>query len=390
MKKFFLSFLVFCCFAASAQVTEPQFMGIKLGEQYGDSLQKLNRLYASEGISSLSEYETLPPGFTGVWSNYETGMHFGAYRLNKLRLLTEDVDVLGRVKVTEAEAKDISVLQKKANDAGYLTQGIVIQLYPENKAEGRLFEKTLAELFNMEYFYEDSESGGLFILYRNTSAQEYKMGFFYTKNNKFVDKMVLYIDKVYRNGLLDVIEGRAFNKPSTIKDMADDFYDVTSNVFELVSESDDESESKLIRVGVVQVTAESDWRRAVNASIKETFTREKGYELSFVDAIDTQEKQIEAMRSFIEQDVDYIILTPAVQDGWETVLDEAREACIPVILSDRNISVFDEDLFQCRVGTDYRRQGHDAVRWLESYLAENGRAEEDINIVDLQGRLEEP
>ncbi len=144
---------------------------------------------------------------------------------------------------------------------------------------------------------------------------------------------------------------------------------------------------KLIKVGYAQVGAESDWRLANTASFKETFTKANGYELSFVDAQQKQENQIKAIRNFIQQGVDYIVLAPVVETGWETVLKEAKDAGIPVILSDREVKVSDESLYLCWVGGNFLKEGRDAVKWLDAYLKKNGRENDEINIVDLQGTI---
>ena len=88
-----------------------------------------------------------------------------------------------------------------------------------------------------------------------------------------------------------------------------------------------QAEDDLIVVGYAQVGAESDWRTANTESFKSTFTEENGYKLIFDDAQQKQENQIKAIRSFIQQDVDYIVVAPVVETGWETVLEEAGIRC---------------------------------------------------------------
>jgi len=143
----------------------------------------------------------------------------------------------------------------------------------------------------------------------------------------------------------------------------------------------------LIVVGYAQVGAESDWRTANTESFKSTFTEVNGYELIFDDAQQKQDNQIKAIRNFIQQDVDYIVVAPVVETGWETVLEEAKEAGIPVILSDRQMDVSDDSLYECWVGGNFIKEGEDAGKWLVDYLAANGRESEDINIVTLQGTI---
>lgn len=143
----------------------------------------------------------------------------------------------------------------------------------------------------------------------------------------------------------------------------------------------------LITVGYAQVGAESDWRTANTESFKSTFVEANGYKLIFDDAQQKQENQIKAIRNFIQQDVDYIVLAPVVETGWETVLGEAKAAGIPVILSDRQISVSDESLYLCWVGGNFLKEGQDAVIWLNDYLKKIGRDNEDINVLLMQGTI---
>ena len=81
-----------------------------------------------------------------------------------------------------------------------------------------------------------------------------------------------------------------------------------------------------ITVGFSQVGAESDWRTANTESMKSTFSEENGYELIFDDAQQKQENQLTAIRNFIQQEVDYIVLAPVTETGWDTVLQEAKDA----------------------------------------------------------------
>lgn len=146
-------------------------------------------------------------------------------------------------------------------------------------------------------------------------------------------------------------------------------------------------EKALITVGYAQVGAESDWRTANTESFKSTFTEANGYKLIFDDAQQKQENQIKAIRSFIQQDVDYIVVAPVVETGWETVLEEARDAGIPVILSDRMMQVSDDSLYEAWVGGNFVKEGETCGEWLEKYLEKKGRADEEINIVTIQGTI---
>ena len=146
-------------------------------------------------------------------------------------------------------------------------------------------------------------------------------------------------------------------------------------------------ERHTIKVGYAQVGHESAWRNANTLSFKTTFTPDNGYEFYFVDADGSQKAQIDAIRNFIAQNVDYIVLAPVVETGWEGILKEANDAGIPVILSDRQIKVNDDSLYLCWVGADFLQEGRNAVKWLASYLENKNLGSDEINIVNLQGTL---
>lgn len=117
-----------------------------------------------------------------------------------------------------------------------------------------------------------------------------------------------------------------------------------------------------IVVGFSQIGSESAWRTANTASIKEE-AEKRGIELKFSDAQQKQENQIKAIRSFIAQKVDVIAFSPVVETGWEMVLKEAKEAGIPVIVSDRRPDVSD-DLYVTFIGSDFIEEGKMAAEWL--------------------------
>lgn len=143
-----------------------------------------------------------------------------------------------------------------------------------------------------------------------------------------------------------------------------------------------------IVVGFSQVGSESDWRNASTESFRKMFTAENGYYLLYEDAQQKQENQLKDVRNFILQEVDYIILDPIVETGWDTVLKEAKDAGIPVILVDRMVEVKDDSLYTCWVGSNFEKEGLDAGEWLESYLKQQERDREKICIVTLQGTME--
>ena len=124
---------------------------------------------------------------------------------------------------------------------------------------------------------------------------------------------------------------------------------------------------ELVTVGFAQVGHESDWRTANTQNFQEVFSEENGYELSFVDCDNDNAVQIEAVRTFITQELDYIILAPIQSAGWDTVLQEAQDAGIPVIIADREIEA-DASMYDAWVGTNTENEGITAGNWLAEYL----------------------
>ncbi len=145
------------------------------------------------------------------------------------------------------------------------------------------------------------------------------------------------------------------------------------------------AEDNRIVVGVSQIGSESVWRTANTNSIQRAFTQENGYLMIFNNARQKQENQIKAIRSFISQQVDYIVFSPITENGWDTVLQEAQDSGIPVILMDRQLKTGDESLYTAWVGSNFEQEGVLAGNWLDGYLTEKGREEEPVRIVVLQG-----
>ena len=136
-----------------------------------------------------------------------------------------------------------------------------------------------------------------------------------------------------------------------------------------------------IVLGFSQVGAESGWRTANTTSIKEA-AAEAGIELKFDDAQQKQENQIKAIRNFIQQKVDVIAFSPVVESGWDTVLKEAKDAKIPVILTDRAVDSADKSLYKTFLGSDFVKEGRLAGEWL---VEQKKAASGPVNIVELQG-----
>ncbi len=125
--------------------------------------------------------------------------------------------------------------------------------------------------------------------------------------------------------------------------------------------------SKTLTLGFSQVGSESGWRAANTQSVKDA-AKEAGINLKFSDAQQKQENQIAAIRSYIQQKVDVISFSPVVVTGWDTVLQEAKAAKIPVILTDRSVEVSDPSLYVTLIGSDFEWEGERAAHLLEGVL----------------------
>jgi len=124
----------------------------------------------------------------------------------------------------------------------------------------------------------------------------------------------------------------------------------------------DAAGDETITVGFAQTGSESGWRSANTESMKAAFSQENGFDLVFNAADNDPAAQIAAVRDFINQGVDAIVIAPIVEDGWDDVLQEAADAGIPVILEDRTVTA-SEDLYATWVGLDFKREGEIAGEW---------------------------
>ena len=149
------------------------------------------------------------------------------------------------------------------------------------------------------------------------------------------------------------------------------------------------SSGKQITMGFSQIGAESELRTANTESVKQA-AKDAGVNLQFSDAQQKQENQIKAIRSFIAQGVDIIAFVPIVETGWDTVLKEAKDAKIPVIVVDRDVKVSDDSLYVAKIGTDSVAEGKKVFNWIDEYMAKQNkqpRSGDKYNVVILEGTV---
>jgi ABC-type sugar transport system substrate-binding protein len=143
--------------------------------------------------------------------------------------------------------------------------------------------------------------------------------------------------------------------------------------------------NKQLVLGFAQVGAESGWRTANTKSIQDAAAA-AGIDLKFADAQQKQENQIKAIRSYIAQKVDVIAFSPVVETGWDAVLQEAKRAKIPVILTDRAVKVSDPSLYKTFLGSDFVHEGQEVGDWLvKNASTADVNHDGTVNVVQIEG-----
>ena len=150
------------------------------------------------------------------------------------------------------------------------------------------------------------------------------------------------------------------------------------------SAPEEDAADDAVLLGFSQLGRESAWRMGNSRDIQEAAER-AGVQLMFDNAQQKQENQIKAIRSFIAYQVDVIAFAPIVEQGWDTVLQEARDAGIPVLLTDRFIVTDDPSLYVGYVGADFLAEGRRAGKFLVEKADREGL--DDLKIVELSGTL---
>ena len=145
-------------------------------------------------------------------------------------------------------------------------------------------------------------------------------------------------------------------------------------------------DGRAIKVGYSQVGSESKWRLANSKSI-EAAAKKFNIELHLENADQSQEKQFEAIRTFIGEQVDVIVVSPVVETGWDEVLREAKKAGIPVIMSDRNVTLEDrqENLTTTYLGADFIEEGRRAMRWIRDNVPKGDGKKSILEIMGNEG-----
>ena len=159
---------------------------------------------------------------------------------------------------------------------------------------------------------------------------------------------------------------------------ADTSADTTAAETDADTDAPAASDGKLIKVGIINNDPnESGYRTANDKDLKAMFTEENGYDASFAYSLKNDE-QIAAAQKFIQDEVDYLLISAAGTSGWDSVLQDAQAAGIQVILFDRTIDA-DESLYVASIVSDMAKEGQTAVDWLAS------QGLDSYNIIHIQG-----
>ncbi len=148
------------------------------------------------------------------------------------------------------------------------------------------------------------------------------------------------------------------------------------------SPSQTEKNKKEIVIGFSQLGAESTWRKRNTKSILDA-AKKNDIQVMYENAMQSQENQIKSIRSFISYQVDLIILSPIVETGWDTVLKEAKNAHIPVIILDREVNLSDNSLYTTHIGSNFKSQGIRAGQFLLNKFKDSSK--QKLNIIEVLG-----
>ncbi len=135
-----------------------------------------------------------------------------------------------------------------------------------------------------------------------------------------------------------------------------------------------------IKIGIVNnPPSESGYRAANVKDFESVFTKKKGYTVYPAYSLKNDE-QLNAASQFITEGVDYLLISAAATDGWESVLKQAKANGVKVFLFDRMINVSD-DLYEAAVVSDMAKEGTTAVNWLK---AQNLK---EYKVIHIQGAM---
>ncbi len=131
-----------------------------------------------------------------------------------------------------------------------------------------------------------------------------------------------------------------------------------------------------LTIGFSQYAAYNNWR-VTNTDDVNRALNEQGWKVIFADANDDTAQQISDIEDMIAQSPDYLVIAPREQEGYESVLEEAKDAGIKVVLFDR----LADGPYDVLIQGDYILEGENAGQAVVDAFGDS----DPINIVELTG-----
>ena len=140
------------------------------------------------------------------------------------------------------------------------------------------------------------------------------------------------------------------------------------------------------KIGISMPTQSLErWNR--DGSYLQKQFEDAGYEVELTYSDNETDRQVNDIQNLISDGVDLLVIAAIDGEALNTVMDEAADAGIPVIIVDRMVDVSDDSLYTAWVGSNFKLEGQKAMAWLDAYLEAKGRGDEEINLVDIQGTI---
>lgn len=130
------------------------------------------------------------------------------------------------------------------------------------------------------------------------------------------------------------------------------------------------------KIGVSQCS-DDDWRSLMNEEIEQEIMFHPEANVEIRSASDSNEKQIEDIRYFLDNDFDIIIAAPNEAEALTPIITEAFDKGTPVLIFDRSINGESYTAFQ---GANNLEIGKEAAQYAVRLLPEGGK------IIELEGR----
>lgn len=138
------------------------------------------------------------------------------------------------------------------------------------------------------------------------------------------------------------------------------------------------ADSKIYKIGVSQCS-QDDWRMKMNDEINREIMFHEDAIVEIRSADDSNTKQIEDIKYFVDNGFDIIIVSPNEAAALTPIIKEVYEKGVPVVIFDRNIN---GDTYTARIGVEDEGLGRSAAHYAFHMLGKGAKA---IEIFGLKG-----